>query len=415
MDTPGFAGEPVWVRVTAEDRTWGLDRCSFGRPVAALVEDHLGPLVVGHDCFATEMLNDLMWQSSRRHGTLGLSAVAQSGIDLALWDLKGKLLGQPVYRLIGGPSRERIRCYGTGDDLDWSLELGFDAFKITNPVHYRQGRAGLDILEQKVAPARDQVGFAAELMFNPVMAFGVEFTVKVAERLRPYELRWIEEPLIPEDIEGHVAVKRAVPWQTIATGEDHHTRIPFRQLVERRCVDIVQPDLQWCGGLNGALKIYVIAEAAGIRTIPHGALNTPYGQHFAFAMPDCEPAEFHLSSPVGVPLDEVVPIPGMAVPHDGFLVPSDASGLRPRHPRARPRPMAPAYGRRGRRGGFLVTATAACTSTAHRMRRRRLRTRRAGRCWPEMIAVAPAVVPDRGVLGVGAADGGRTCVGSITS
>jgi L-rhamnonate dehydratase len=327
IDTPGFSGKPVWVKVTAEDGSWGLGRCSFGRPVAALIEDHLGPLVVGRDCFATEMLNDLMWQSSRRHGTLGLSAVAQSGIDLALWDLKGKLLGQPVYRLIGGPSRERITCYCTSDDLDWSLELGFEAFKITNPVHYRQGRAGLDILEQKVAAAREQVGRAAELMLNPVMAFDVEFTVRVAERLRPYELRWIEEPLIPEDIEGYAAIKRAVPWQTIATGEDHHTRIPFRQLVERRCVDIVQPDLQWCGGLTEALKIYAIAEAAGIRTIPHGTLNTPYGQHFAFAMPDCEPAEFHLSSPVGVPLAEVVPIPGMAVPHDGHLVPSDAPGF----------------------------------------------------------------------------------------
>lgn len=326
-DTPGFANHSLWVKITAEDGTWGLGRTSFGRPVAALIEDHLGPLVVGHDCFATEMLNDLMWQSSRRHGTAGLSAVAQSGIDLALWDLKGKLLEQPVYRLIGGPSRDRILCYCTSDDLDWSLELGFEAFKITNPVHYRQGRKGLQIIEEKVAGAREAIGDEYDLMFNPCMAFDVEFTVRVAERLRQYDLRWIEEPIIPEDLEGHIAIKRAVPWMSFATGEDHHTRVPFRQLIENRCVDVVQPDLQWCGGLTEALKIYVLAEAAGIKTVPHGTLNTPFGQHFAYAMPDCDIAEFHLRTPVGVPLDEMISIPGAAVPEGGYLIPSDAPGF----------------------------------------------------------------------------------------
>lgn len=326
-DTPGFAAEPVWVKVVAEDGTWGLGRCSFGRPVAALVDHHLGPLLTGRDCFATELLNDLMWQSSRRHGTLGLSAVAQSGVDLALWDLKGKLLGQPVWRLLGGPARERISCYCTGDDLDWAQELGFTAFKITNPVHYRQGREGLDLVEQKVAAAREQLGPDADLMYNPVMSFDVEFTIRLAERLRRYDLRWIEEPLPPEDIDGLAAIKRAVPWLTLATGEDHHTRYPFAELVRRRCVDIVQPDLLWCGGLTEALKIYTLAEVAGIPTMPHAALNTPYGQHFTYALPACELGEFHLASPVGVPLAEVVPLPGMAVPRDGHLVPSDAPGF----------------------------------------------------------------------------------------
>lgn len=326
-DTPGFAGESVWVKVTAEDGTWGLGRASFGRPVAALVNHHLGPLLTGRDCFATEMLNDLMWQASSRHGVLGLSAVAQSGIDLALWDLKGKLLGQPVYRLLGGPARERIDCYCTGDDIDWALELGFRAFKLTNPVHYRQGREGLRIIEERIAAAREQIGPDRDLMYNPVMAFDVEFTIQLAERLRPYDLRWMEEPLQPQDIDGLVAIKQAVPWLTIATGEDHHTRTPFRQMLERHCLDIAQPDMQWCGGLTEAVKIHTLVQAFGAKTIAHGGLNTPYGQHFTYAMPDCDLGEFHMSSPVGVPLEEVVSIPGMAVPVDGWLTPSDAPGF----------------------------------------------------------------------------------------
>jgi L-rhamnonate dehydratase len=325
--TPGIGGRPVWVKVTAEDGTWGLGRCSFGAPVAALIDYHFAPLLVGRDCFATELLNDMMWRSSLRHGAQGLSAVAQSGIDLALWDLKGKLLGQPVYRLLGGPARDRLRCYCTSDDLDWSLELGFTAFKVTNPVHYEQGLAGIGIIEEKIARAREAVGSTAELMFNPVMAYDVEFTIRLAERLRPYQLRWLEEPLIPDDLEGHIQIRRAITWIPIATGEDHHTRIPFRQLVEHRCVDVVQPDLHWCGGMTEALKIYHIAEAAGIKTSPHGGCNSPFGQHFCYALPECTLGEYHLSSPVGVPLAEVARIPGQAVPKDGYLVPSDAPGF----------------------------------------------------------------------------------------
>jgi L-rhamnonate dehydratase len=92
-------------------------------------------------------------------------------------------------------------------------------------------------------------------------------------------------------------------------------------------VDVVQPDLHWCGGLTEAIKVYHIAEAAGIKTSPHGGCNSAYGQHFCYALPECTWGEFHLSTPVGVPLEEVVRIPGLAVPQDGSLVPSDAPGF----------------------------------------------------------------------------------------
>ena len=159
------------------------------------------------------------------------------------------------------------------------------------------------------------------------MAYDVEFAIRLAERLRPYELRWMEEPLIPEDLEGHIQLRRAVPFMPIATGEDHHTRVPFRQLIENRCVDVVQPDLHWCGGMTEAIKIYHIAEGTGIKSSPHGGLNSAYGQHFCYAMPDCTLSEFHLSTPVGVPLEEVAAMPGVPVPKDGYLVPSDAPGF----------------------------------------------------------------------------------------
>jgi L-rhamnonate dehydratase len=324
---PGMGGGQVWVQVVAEDGTWGLGVCSFGRTVAAVIDDVFAPLLTGRDCLATEFLNDLMWRTMQRLGAAGHAAVAQSGIDLALWDLKGKLLQLPVYRLLGGPCRDKIHLYATGDDLDWSEELGFTAFKVTNPAHYAMGIEGLNAVEDKIAKARETIGWNAELMLNAVMSYNVSFASQLAFRLRPYHLRWLEEPLIPTDLEGHIELKKAVPFLPIATGEDHHGRHAFRQLVEHRCVDVVQPDLKWCGGLSEAVKIYTIAEAAGIETIPHGGANTPFGQHFAFAMPESPMAEYWLGTAPGIPLAEVCPIPGMAMPKDGYLIPSDAPGF----------------------------------------------------------------------------------------
>ncbi|MYE53791.1 MAG: hypothetical protein F4X34_01150 [Chloroflexi bacterium] len=319
--------EEIWVQVVAEDGTYGLGQCSFGELTAALVDYHFAPLLVGRDCLATEFLNDLMWRSTQRFGAGGLATVAQSGIDLALWDLKGKLIEQPVYRLLGGPCRDKVDIYVTSDDLDWSMELGFHAFKVSNPVHYEEGIDGLNILDEHIGKARDMVGYDVELMYNPVMSFNVEYTVRVAERLRKYGLRWLEEPLIPTDLEGHIELRKAINWVPLATGEDHHGRHAFRQLIEHRAIDIAQPDLKWCGGLTEAIKIYTIAEAAGIATIPHAGVGTPWGQHFAMAMPESPMAEFWMGSDPGVPLDEVCPIPGMPMPKDGYVVPSDAPGF----------------------------------------------------------------------------------------
>jgi len=122
--------EGVWVKVTAEDGTYGLASCSFGRPVAAVIADHFGPMLVGQEALAIERLWDMMFRMSKPYGTVGLASVAISGVDLALWDLAGKIQGRPVYELLGGKVRERVFAYATGNDIDWYTELGFKAVKL---------------------------------------------------------------------------------------------------------------------------------------------------------------------------------------------------------------------------------------------------------------------------------------------
>lgn len=324
---PGEVASEMWLKITAENGEWGLGTCHWGNLVEPLILEHFAPLLEGRDCMAIEFLNDLMWRSSQRFGPTGLSSVARSAIDLALWDLKGKLLGVPVYSLIGGPSRQAIDCYCTSDDLDWSMELGFKSFKISNPVHYEEGLEGINRLEEKVAKARETVGPDAELMLNPVMSFNVEFAVRVMERLLPYRLKWIEEPLMPHDTDGLAQLKRAVPTLPIATGEDHHGRHAFRELVDRRCVDVLQPDLRWGGGLSEALKVYTIAEAAGLSTLLHSGASMAFGQHFHQALPEASRAEYWLGSDPGIPLAQAMRIPGVPTPVDGKVSASDAPGF----------------------------------------------------------------------------------------
>ena len=315
------------MQVSAEDGTWGLGQCADGQPVAAYVRDVLAPLLEGRNCMAIEHLNDLALRVSHRFGSAGTASTAMSGVDLALWDLKGKLLGQPVYSLLGGPVRESITCYATGNDLDWSKELGFTKFKIPNPVHYAEGDAGIATIVDHVAQARERVGADRDLMYNPSMSFNVEFALRLLEQLRPYNLRWVEEPLPPPYTAGLAALRRSAPWVAIATGENHRGRHAFLDLVEKQAADILQPDIKWSGGLTEAMKIHAIGEAAGIATVPHGGANTPFGQHFALAATESPMAEYWLGTDPGVPLEETARIPGTAVPVNGEIVPSAVPGF----------------------------------------------------------------------------------------
>ena len=133
----------VFCKVTLEDGTWGLGATSHGRPVAAVIDDHLAPQLAGQDGFAIERLADMMFRLTKPYGTPGLASYAISAVDLALWDAKGKALGLPVYSLLGGPHKETIFCYSTGNDVDWYQELGFTAHKLACPYGPADGLDGI--------------------------------------------------------------------------------------------------------------------------------------------------------------------------------------------------------------------------------------------------------------------------------
>lgn len=319
--------ESVWCKVTAEDGTWGIGSTSHGRAVAAVIDDHLAPQLLGEDCFATEKLADMMFRLTKPYGSTGLASYAVSAVDLALWDLRGKLLQKPVYQLLGGAQKERIFCYATGNDVDWYQELGFRGFKLACPYGPADGLDGIRKNEEFVAQTRDQIGDECELMLDCWMAFDVEYTVRLAEALRPYKLKWMEECLIPEDFDAHVALRQRLPWQTLATGEHWYTHVPFQWAANHKVADILQPDINWCGGVTTCQKIAATADAAGISVILHGGGNSVFGQHFSIATAAVPWLECFVGTAPGVPLEEGWRLPGQAEPKDGWLTPNDAPGF----------------------------------------------------------------------------------------
>ncbi|HCK15517.1 TPA: hypothetical protein DHW51_15460 [Candidatus Poribacteria bacterium] len=314
--------------ITAEDGTWGFGISLFGTPVASLINTVYAPRLIGENCMAIEKLWDMMVRLSTPFGASGLASYAVSAVDCALWDLKGKILQRPVYELLGGPQKEKIFCYASGFDQEWYMELGFKATKLFCPYGPEHGMEGLRKLEEMVADARQRIGDNIELMLDAWTTFDVEFTVRLAEVLKPYKLKWIEDYISSEDLVGYQAVRQRIPWQTLASGEHWYLPTVFASAASRRLVDIFQPDVLWCGGITSAMKICHIAQASGITVITHAGMNYPYGQHLAFAMPSITWGERSegVSLP-GVPLEEMVKLPGTAVIQDGYLVPSDAPGF----------------------------------------------------------------------------------------
>ena len=320
--------------VEAEDGTWGFAVGNHGKPVATIIDEYLGPRLVGENCMAIEKIYDMMVRMGSPYGATGLHSYAVSAIDLALWDLKGKILDRPVYELLGGPARDELFCYSTGGDTDWYMELGFEATKLPCKYGPADGLDGLKKNVEFIGSTRELIGDDVELMLDCWMGFDIEYAVRLAEELRPFKLKWMEEILPSEDFDAHAELRRRVPWQTLATGEHWYTTVPFQHAASKHLVDIMQPDINWVGGMTAIVKICAIAEAANISVIPHGGGNTPYGQHACFAMPAIPWTECS-SGILGIaPKDKTEKIfrsnksfPGMSVPKNSKMVPSNAPGF----------------------------------------------------------------------------------------
>ncbi len=340
----------VFVKVeTDQDGLWGWGESSLEwktRSVVGAVED-FEPMIVGEDPTRIEHLYQMMYrQSFWRQGVIGMSAI--SGIEQACWDILGKSLGQPVYRLLGGAVRDRVRMYthlGGGDMkavyesqladdpavfVDRALQViqkGYTAVKvlITPPTESLNSIAAYRYADRMMEALRRAVGEGVDIMIDCHGRHSPANAIEFCRVLAPYRPYFVEEPVPPENVDAMVEVRRASPVP-IATGERLVTRFQFRELFEKQACHIIQPDLCHCGGLAEAKKIAAMAESYYMGVAPHnplGPVANAAALHFALSTPNFLIQEDMLAD---VPWRWDVVSYALQT-KNGYWLPTDAPGL----------------------------------------------------------------------------------------
>lgn len=321
-------GPDLLVQISTDDGIEGIG-CTVPAGARIIIEEHFRHLLVGQDPFDVEKLWDQMFRSSLPYGRKGLPIMAISGIDIALWDIIGKATGQPVWRLLGGATKETIPVYSTGNDVAFYKELGFRGFKLAMPHGPADGWDGMRKNVELIEKTRDIAGPDSEIMLDCYMAWNVDYTLRMSRLIEPHRIRWIEECLPPDDYAGYaeLTAKSQVP---VATGEHEYTRWGFKELIARRCCHVLQPDLAWVGGITEAKKIAAMASAWGLDLIPHGGGLHPWGLHFILATANCPLAEWVVIGNPGEtnPIRPLYPfLDGTPLPQDGTIRPSNMPGI----------------------------------------------------------------------------------------
>jgi L-rhamnonate dehydratase len=224
-------------------------------------------------------------------------------VDLALWDLLGQIRQEPVHALLGGPVRDELQFYATGARPDLAKEMGFIGGKMPLQHGPAEGEEGLKKNLAKLEDMRNRVGDDFWLMFDCWMSLDLNYATKLAHKAHQYGLKWVEECLSPDDYWGYAELRRNVPkGMLVTTGEHEATRWGFRMLLEMGCCDIIQPDVNWCGGVTELIRISALADAHGALMVPHG--SGVYSYHFVITRHTSPFTEIIMTAPNA---DKVLP------------------------------------------------------------------------------------------------------------
>jgi L-rhamnonate dehydratase len=315
------------VEIETEDGTVGVATGSGGHPAAWLIKHHFSRFLVGEDARNINRIWDELYRSSLPYGRKGLTIMAISAVDLALWDLVGKVRKEPVYNLIGGLSRDEITFYCTTPEPLAIKQLGFWGAKVPLPYSHFDGEEGLKKNLAFLERHRAAVGPDYPLMVDCYMSLTVNYAIRLAEAAKPLNIHWWEEVLSPDDDDGYREIKRAHPTLKWTTAEHEYTRYGFRQLIAERVIDILQPDVMWVGGLTETLRIAAHASAYDTPVVPHG--SGPYSYHFIASQTGPAFCEYVAASPDGKTIQPVFGdlFTGEPVPVNGKMKIPDAPGF----------------------------------------------------------------------------------------
>lgn len=263
------------VEIVTDQGLVGWGECYGPARITKAVVDELGQMLIGQDALRSEFLWQELYARLRDHGQKGVVIQGLSGIDIALWDLRGKYFNVPAYQLLGGATRTQVQAYATGlyrrdsgDPLQYLceeaagyVEQGFQAMKLKVGFGVREDAAVTRAI-------RGTIGDATALMIDANHAYDAVAAIRLGREVEELDIGWFEEPVPPEDLAGYRAVKAAIDIP-VAGGECEFTRFGFREVLTQQAMDIIQPDICAAGGLSECKKIADMAQAFGVRVNPH--------------------------------------------------------------------------------------------------------------------------------------------------
>lgn len=324
------------VEIHTDEGLTGIGSCFTNRVFVEASLTHLQPMLVGETVFEAERVSEKLRQLTFWYGRGGAVEHTISGIDIALWDLMGKALNQPVSRLLGGCYRDRMKPYASilfddppvlREKLLQQKSRGFRAIKMGwRPF----GRVSRKLDELLIKTARDAVGDDVELMVDAggseqFWPHGVSWARETAKMLGDYQVAWFEEALKPDDLEGFKELRATSPVK-IATGEVFTRRQTFQPFITQRALDIIQPDLTKCGGLSEGRRMAWMAYDHGVLLVPHG-WNTAIGVAADLALTAAMPVAGWVEYQVDVPYVEQLIDPPFRLDKDGMLPVPTGPGL----------------------------------------------------------------------------------------
>lgn len=301
-------------------------------PFSHTISTGLKNVLIGQDPFETERLWEAMYRATIYTGRRGIGLHAMSGIDLALWDIKGKALGLPIWKLLGGGFHKEMRCYAsvlfgatpkeTGEIARRIRDRGFDAVKFGWAPIGQDAKNDVDLVRQ----GRKGLGDDGDLMIDAGLVWDARTALQRAHAFAEFNIAWLEEPLQPDDYEGYRRLCEASPVH-IAAGESESNRQSYRDLMDQGRIDIVQIDLTRCGGFTEAMKIASLAADRGLKVANHGFttyINVHAALHWLNAIPNALICEFVVQE--NTELREFLTV-GNVKARDGRLPIPDAPGL----------------------------------------------------------------------------------------
>jgi L-rhamnonate dehydratase len=257
-----------------------------GAAALHIIDSVLRDVVIGRDPRDVEAIWDAMYRATHHFGRKGLAVMALSGIDLAIWDVLGKAEGRPVYELLGGLRHERVPAYASlGEKVGDEVARGFTHIKL----HMPPVREHPDEIVALVRAGREAIGPDIPLYLDPATRWSRADCEHLFPALEPFDVGWIEEPLLADDLDGHRALRDrfGIP---VAGGEHEFTAWGYREILAKGALDVWQPDASWVGGMTAMREIFRMAEGQDVWVVPHRGCEV-WGLHAILALADRPLAE----------------------------------------------------------------------------------------------------------------------------